>query len=333
MAGAATVTPAAIEIRRNHLYKPLIWKPGTSGYITGNSSYLNVVKNLLELKSAQRVLVDGNIMEYTWGGFSQAGYGVLLTPKNQTIGTTNVCPMCQVTDVTIRYTTISRVAAGFQIANALSDGGGAPLAGERYIHDITVDDINGIKYGGSGLFALVAMLNNNVPVLCDVQFDHVTAFAPQHMLVIGDLAGNSDIATFVVENSILNTGPYPVWSTGGLTNCAISDKPLAIFSTCFTPYTFTHNALVGTPSAFPATVWPAGNYFHNSGAIYQLQRRHRRQLPVAVQQSIQECRHRWKGLGRGPDRDTNRNCRRVLKVYFWRRGSCSSAPPHDAVRK
>jgi hypothetical protein len=207
-------------------------------------------------------------MEYTWGGFSQPGYAVLLSPKNQTIGTTNVCPMCQVTDVTIRYTTISHVAAGFQIANSLSDGGGAPLAGERYsIHDITVDDINGTMYNGPGLFALVAMLNKGVPVLRDVKFDHVTAFPLHTMLTIGDVGGNPDMVNFVMQNSVINAGAYPVWSTGGLTNCAISDKPVTVFSTCFTPYTFTHNAVVNTPSAFGPTLWPGGNYFPSSTQV------------------------------------------------------------------
>jgi hypothetical protein len=267
--GAATVTPADIEIRRNHLFKLPTWKQGTTGYVSGNSSYPNIVKNLLELKNAQRVLVDGNIMEYTWGGFSQAGYAVLLTPKNQTLGTANVCPMCQVTDVTIRNSTISHAAAGFQIANALSDGGGAPLAGERYsIHDVTVDDINGTKYNGPGLFALVAMLGKNVPVLRDVKFNHVSGFAPQVMLSIGDPGGNPDIANFVVENSILTAGLYPIRATGQLLDCAVSDYPLTVFSTCFTPYTFTHNAVVNTPAIYSVVTWPAGNYFPTStGAV------------------------------------------------------------------
>jgi len=35
------------------------------------------------VKSAQRVLIDGNTMHNSWGGFSQVGYAILLTPKNQ----------------------------------------------------------------------------------------------------------------------------------------------------------------------------------------------------------------------------------------------------------
>jgi hypothetical protein len=88
------------------------------------------VKNHFELKNAQRVLLDSNVLEDTWGGFSQVGYSVLITPKNQgCLGDENVCPLCQVTDVTVRYVTISHVAGAFQIANALERPDGVRLAG------------------------------------------------------------------------------------------------------------------------------------------------------------------------------------------------------------
>lgn len=268
--GPATMTAADIEIRRNHFYKPLIWKQGTTGYITGNSANPMVVKNFLELKNAQRVLVDGNIMEYTWGGFSQMGYGIVLSPKNQTINGVNVCSICQVTDVTIRYTTISHVASGFQIANAPSSGGGAPLAGERYsIHDVTVDDINGVTYKGPGSVALVAVLGTNMPVLQNVQFNHVTAFAPTTMLYIGNPKSSKQMINFLFQNSLVTTGRYPVWSSGGTTNCAISDVPITVFSTCFNPYSFVRNGLIASPSAFPPSLWPSGNAFPSSTTTAQ----------------------------------------------------------------
>ena len=33
-------------------------------------------KNLFELKNAQRVLFEGNILENSWGGFSQRGFAI-----------------------------------------------------------------------------------------------------------------------------------------------------------------------------------------------------------------------------------------------------------------
>jgi hypothetical protein len=152
----SATTPADIEIRHNHFFKPLTWMKGQPGYVGGSNGDPFIVKNLLELKNAERVLIEGNIMEDSWGGFSQGGFGILLTPKNQaaTGSTANLCPNCFVTDVTVRYNTISHVASGLQIANALSDNKGGALDGQRYsIHDLIVDDIDPVKYAGGGHLA------------------------------------------------------------------------------------------------------------------------------------------------------------------------------------
>jgi len=59
------------------------------------------------------VLFEDNILENTWGGFTQVGFAILLTPKNQAgAGGSNLCPDCQVTDVTIRNLVIKHVGAG-----------------------------------------------------------------------------------------------------------------------------------------------------------------------------------------------------------------------------
>ncbi|PYV59827.1 MAG: hypothetical protein DMG98_04810 [Acidobacteria bacterium] len=259
----ATVTPADIEIRHNHMYKPPIWRQGEPGFVGGANGNPFIVKNLFELKNAQRVLFEANVLEYSWGGFSQAGYGILLTPKNQSgLNGTNLCPLCQVTDVTIRLVMVSHVAAGLQIANIRSDNGGAPLDGQRYsIHDLVIDDIDGTKYRGPGQFAEVITGDQEVPLLQNVSITHVTAFPPKTIFGIGDLSGTK-MANFVFNNSIISAGAYPVWSTGGGTaNCAYYDKPIITFNACFSPYSFTNNAIIAAPTSYPSSLWPAGNFF------------------------------------------------------------------------
>jgi hypothetical protein len=260
---AATATPGDIEIRRNHLFKPLTWMKGQAGYGGGTNGNPFIVKNLLELKNAQRVLVEGNIMEYSWGGFSQSGFAILLTPKNQAGGNgSNLCPICQVTDVTIRYNSIRHVGAGFQIANALSDNGGAPLDGQRYsIHDIVIDDIN-------GGFAQVSV-SPGAPLLQNVTINHVTAFPSSMLLNIGTMvARTGPMKNFVFTNNIVSVGTYPVWSIGGGPgNCAYFDKPLTTFNACFSSSSFASNALIGNSPAFPATLWPSGNFFPATAAV------------------------------------------------------------------
>ncbi|HEX6686438.1 MAG TPA: hypothetical protein VF062_26945 [Candidatus Limnocylindrales bacterium] len=67
-----------IEIRRNHIRKPLSWKQDDPSYAGIPWS----VKNLFELKNAQRVQVEGNIFENNWPA-AQNGFGILFTPRNQ----------------------------------------------------------------------------------------------------------------------------------------------------------------------------------------------------------------------------------------------------------
>lgn len=261
--GPATVTPADIEIRRNHFFKPLTWLKGQTGYVGGRNGNPFTVKNAFELKNGQRVLFEGNIVENVWGGFSQAGFGILLTPKNQALGTANVCSICQVTDVTIRYSTVSNVGAGLQIANVLSSNGGAPLAGERYsIHDITVDNINPVKFNGEGSFIQVST-NQDAPVLKQVTLNHVTAFQPNGLLILGDFTKvNPKMQGFVFTNNIVSGGTQPVETTGGgPANCAYNPTPLPTLEACFETYTFSHNAIIATPPFFTPSKYPPENYF------------------------------------------------------------------------
>jgi len=271
--GPATTTPADIEIRRNHFFKPSIWQSGQPGFVGGQGGHPFIVKNLFELKNAQRVLLEANILEYSWGGFGQHGFAFMLTPKNQA-GThnTNVCPLCQVTDVTIRYSTVSHVAAGVTIATALSDSGGMAAAGARFsLHDITIDDVNARAYIGSG--ALFSFLNSWWQnVLNSVTINHITGFGdPTFLRVISvlDTRPHPSMWGFVISNNILGLGEYTFASAGGgPPNCAFTPIPLTTLNLCFSKYAFSYNAIIGSLFASKSSDWPSGNYFAASpGAV------------------------------------------------------------------
>jgi len=265
--GNATTTPTDIEIRQNHFFKPMTWMIGQAGFVGGPTGNAFMVKNHLELKNASRVLVEGNIFENTWGGFSQVGYSILLTPKNQGgVNGTNLCPICAVTDVTIRYNTISHVGAGISLANVLSSNGGAALYGERYsIHDVTIDDISVTKYKGSGnlLMVLSAWTSNSMN---RVSVNHITGFPDPAgpIISLGNNITDPPMYGFTFTNNIVSQVLYPVWSTGGGTaNCAYYDIPLNSLNACFTSYKFLDNAIVA-PLNFGAAKWPLANYFPTS---------------------------------------------------------------------
>jgi hypothetical protein len=80
-----------IEFRRNLCSKPISWNPRDPSY----AGIHWAVKNLFELKNAQRVLADGNIFENNWRD-GQNGAAILFTPRNQD----GTAPQSVVQDIT-----------------------------------------------------------------------------------------------------------------------------------------------------------------------------------------------------------------------------------------
>ncbi|MGH9454213.1 MAG: hypothetical protein ACRD2O_09630, partial [Terriglobia bacterium] len=97
------VVPSDIVIRHNYFYKPLSWK-------IGNPSYAGTpwtVKNLLEFKSGQRISIDGNIFENSWGQ-AQHGSAILFTPRSMY----GHNPWVQVQDITVTDNIIRHAVGG-----------------------------------------------------------------------------------------------------------------------------------------------------------------------------------------------------------------------------
>lgn len=234
-------------------------------YQGGDSGNPFTVRHALELKNAQRVLIENNLIENVWGGFKEGGEAILLTPKNQhTTSGDNVCPICAVTDVTIRYTHIFHAAGGIVIATSLSgDGdGGVAKAGTRFsIHDVVMDDISRKYLGGGRLF----IVKNGWPAnpVNTIAINHITGFADSEggILILGNQSSNPKMYGFVFTNSIVRTGKYPVWNAGGEESCAYSGTPAHKIANCFATYTFRDNVLVGVPTQYSPLSWPAGNLF------------------------------------------------------------------------
>jgi hypothetical protein len=246
---AATIVPTDIEIRRNHLFRPMLWKEGEPGYTPTASGQPYIVKNNLELKSAIRVLVEANLLENTWGGFSQTGFSILLTPKSQA----NQCPVCRVNDVTIRYNRIRNVAGVLQIANTFAKTGGFAADGGRYsIHDIFADDLHDQDYKGGGSFLLLVSWK---PPVHDILIDHVTAFVTGGLLSV--LNPEAKLPNFTLTNSVFSLGDrrQPVASAGGgPQSCASKSQAQgseAVLEACFDPYKFDKNLIVSQRGSFP----------------------------------------------------------------------------------
>ncbi len=251
--------PTDIEIRRNHLFRPMLWKEGEPGYTPTASGNPFVVKNNFEVKSAVRVLFEANLLENSWGGFSQTGFSILLSPRSQA----SQCPICRVNDITVRYNRIRNVGGVFQLSNSpAGKGGGSPADGGRYsIHDILADEVRGKEYKGGGGFLLFVSWQ---PPIHDVQIDHVTAFVPGRLLSI--LNPGDKLTNFNITNSVFSVDDrQPIGSAGGGPNACASRSQAqggeAVLKECFSSYKFDHNLIIGGRGKLPP-----GNYLVSSPA-------------------------------------------------------------------
>jgi len=166
--------PSDIEIRNNYIFKRLSW---VSTSLSGGM----VVKNALELKSAQRVLVDSNVIENVWAA-AQMGYAMVLTVRSSQSGDTAV-----VNDITITNNILKNVVAGFNTL-AKDDQCGTPSypnchnAGSQarwnifnnliLFYDPTIS--GGNRNVGINIQPGLDRINNTHGMLQDVVFQHNT---------------------------------------------------------------------------------------------------------------------------------------------------------------
>jgi hypothetical protein len=254
--GAATQVPTDIEIRRNDMFKPLSWMPLARMPGKGRP----IVKNGFELKNAQRVLFEGNRIENVWGGFTQSGFAIVLTPKNP-----GGCSVCTVRDITIRNSLVTHSGAAMQIFNGLSDAGNAAQEGSHYsIHDLIFDDMNyPACYGCNGDMFQIGSHVSAPPGfwLHDIAIRHVTVATTRARAgwIISGPVGQPNL-TF--QDSIVDNGLNGHTNAGGgPTQCYFGREVMkGVLDACWSSYKFDHNVVMQTAAeSWPANNWPVGN--------------------------------------------------------------------------
>lgn len=185
------VSPSDIEIRRNHITKPLAW--------TDNRW---TVKNLFELKHAVRVLVEGNVFENTWA-HAQDGTAILIKSVNQNFK----CTWCVTRDVTFRYNVIRNVGGVFNVAgspdNVRPAGTPCPCipAHKIVIHDNLITNINVAPFVGSGRgFATYGDASQ-------IFISHNTLLWPTNMSFVFGPAGTTQLEFTAIDN-LVGGGTY-----------------------------------------------------------------------------------------------------------------------------
>jgi hypothetical protein len=217
----AGLVPADIEIRRNLMTKRLAWKAAKVP-----------VKNAFELKSARRVLVEGNVFENVWAS-GQDGTAIVFKSTNQD----GRCPQCVTEYVTFRSNVVRHAASGLLI-NAAEKGKASAELPERAnhirVHNVLFLGIGSPEWGSGGkLFRVFGGVS-------DVSILHVTSTSnPRGILDARDSRDANPNLVFgynLVERQWYGVG------AGG-------DEGVPTLARSFPQSTYKHNVIVNTSDA------------------------------------------------------------------------------------
>lgn len=223
------LVPSDIEIRGNHIHKPLEWK--TSDRWT--------VKNLYESKNSQRVLIENNILENNWRS-GQTGIAIVLKSENQS----GRCTWCTTSDYTMRYNKIINSPGGFAIdGSQVTVNGGASIPAARITISHNLFDAVALNRheGATRLFQIGARLT-------DLVISHNNAFPDGYLFFMAGGAGST--THFVLRDNLLGRGALGVFGDATAEGIQSMQRyaPQAVFR---------GNVLIGGDVA----KYPAGNAF------------------------------------------------------------------------
>jgi hypothetical protein len=225
-----------IEFRLNHVYKPLSWKKGHPTY----AGRPWTIKNLFELKNAQRLLVDQNVFENNWAD-AQVGFAILFTPRAED----GAAPWATAQDVTFTNNILRHTGNGFNIAGP--DGPAPSQPSQRIlIKNNLIDDIDGNKWGSAAYGPADGRFAQIVGGPLNITIDHNTIFQSGTLIV----ADGAPSPGFIFRNNIARNNAYGV---------AGSDRTPGLDSLgyYFPGYEFKKNVIVGVP---PEIRYPANNF-------------------------------------------------------------------------
>jgi hypothetical protein len=227
------LVPADVEIRGNHFAKPLAWNRHDRTAYRGERWS---VKNLLELKSARRVVIEGNLLEHAWVD-AQSGFAVQLTVRNQDGG----APWSVIEDVAFRGNVVRGVAAGINVLGR-DDQHPSRTLSRLLIADNLFEDVGGARWGGNGRLLQLTSITTDVVV------DHNTASHTGNLVTVeGAHRG------FVFTNNIARHNEYGVTGSG-------TGPGLPTLRAAFPGAVFRRNLVIGARTAD----YPIDNFFPDS---------------------------------------------------------------------
>jgi hypothetical protein len=202
------LVPSDIQIRRVHCFKPLSWKVGDPSY----AGFHWTVKNLLELKNARNVVIDGSVFENNWRD-GQDGTAILFTVRNQDC----TAPQSTIQNVTFTNNTVKNALGALNLLGVDNESITAtsatcllrsvPRPGSVRGSGLTINnnlftDINGHFLVMNGFYNVA--IYHNTPL----QSGNTT-------LLYGEKSFG-----FILTDNITEENPYGIYGEGGLIGTA-----------------------------------------------------------------------------------------------------------------
>jgi len=209
-AASADLIPSNIEIRRNYVFKPLSWKVGDPSYAGKHWT----IKNLLELKNARNVVIDGNIFKNNWTD-GQAGVPILFTVRNQEC----TAPFSTIQNVTFTNNTVTGSSGG--AFNLLGKDNEAEPAYGKCTNRATQGSVRGsgititnnLFYNNGGAFLIMNGFYN-------VSLDRNTHLQKNNLTT---LYGEQSLG-FRYTNNLTSDNDYGIYGEGAIPGVPALDK-------------------------------------------------------------------------------------------------------------
>ena len=244
--GISNLVPSDITIVGNTIQKNQLWRGKAAPYNW-------VIKNLVEFKNAQRILLDGNVIQDVWES-GQVGFAVLSTPRNQS----GHCSWCVVQDVTVTHNLIQHACMGTEIAGSDNNYPSLPSARVLVQNNVYNDISNANWCGGSGggwLFELAINATTIAPH--DITIDHNTAFPSDYAFQLGD---TGTATTIQLTNNLWDYGVYGVKGTG-------TSSGIMALNTFLSPYTWNDDVFINSTGSSDGNRWPSGTFWSTQAGV------------------------------------------------------------------
>jgi hypothetical protein len=242
-----------ITVVGNHIYKDPTWHNGANNW---------AVKNGLEFKRAQRVLIDGNLVEYAWlGGGGNQNAGCLVTSPRE-----DGNAQSQDYDFTIAHNIFQHCGEGMRLSGGDTSQpppGGNPSA-RFLIQNNLYNDINSTAWGGTGdVFFMLAESGGGFSNPHDIAINHNTMIITKGggFIFGGDAPGT--VVPFLFANNIASEGGAGIgWGNSP------NGNPSYIVTNTFGGANWAKNVILSTTGTGDpnGNSWPSNTFWASIGA-------------------------------------------------------------------